>query len=103
MTEEFKKAETGKVVKFEEKGDSIEGVYIGWKESSMYEKSYGVEIETEDEGLKVVFVSSIVTDLIATNQIQKGMTIKIVYEGKVQTQDGKREYKDYSVYFKPKK
>jgi len=99
MSEEYVKAKTGNVIKLSEKGDSVEGKYLGWEESAMYNKSYGIKLEIDGEP-SVVFVSSIVTDLIATNQIKEGMKIKIVFEGKVPNKAGTHEYNDYSVYFK---
>lgn len=100
MTEkEYKEATSGNVVKFENPGDSLEGIYLGYDVSSQYNESYCVRIKDGDE-LKAVFVSGIVIDLIKTNKITEGMNMKIEYLGKQKTQDGKREYNNYKVFFK---
>lgn len=99
MEKEFKEATGGNVVKFEKEGDSIEGTFLGYEESKQYEKSYAVRIK-DGEVNKVVFVSNIVIDLIRSNQIQIGQEIRIVYQGKKKTIDGKKEYNDYKLFFK---
>jgi len=97
--EEYKEATSGNVVKFEKEGDSLEGKFMCIEESATYKDSYALKIKTTD-GLKVVFVSSIVLDLINSNNIQKETQIKLVYNGKIENKSGTFKYKDYKLLFK---
>ena len=96
---EYKEATSGDVIKFEKEGDSLEGSYMDYQESVKYKDSYALKVKTS-EGLKVVFVSSIVVDLLASNNIQKGQQIKLVYNGLVENQAKTFKYKDYKLFFK---
>ena len=97
--EEFKKATPGDVVKFEKAGDTISGKYIGYEESKQYAKSYAVKVDTA-EGIKAVFVSGIVIDLIESNSITKGTEIIIEYLGKKKSETSGREYNTYDLHYK---
>ncbi len=99
MSEEYKELSAGEVIKFEKEGDKLEGKYICYEESATYKNSYALKIQTT-EGLKVVFVSSIVTDLINSNNIKKEQQIKLVYNGKIQNKAKTFEYKDYTLLAK---
>lgn len=99
VEEGFREATSGDVVKFEKEGDSVQGTYVGYEESKQYPNSYAVRVKN-GEGIKTVFTSGIVLDLIKTNSIVAGTEIKIVFKGKKKTSDGKREYNDYKVYYK---
>ena len=96
---EYKEATTGNVVKFVKQGDSIEGAFIGTEESKQFQGSYALSVSDKEE-TKVAFVSGIVIDLIKKNGIIPGNQIKVVFQGKKKTQDNKREYNDYKVFFK---
>jgi len=97
--EEYKEATSGDVIKFEKEGDSLEGKYMGYEESATYKDSFALKVKTT-EGLKVVFVSSIVVDLISSNNIQKEQQIKLVYNGMIQNKAKTFKYKDYKLLFK---
>jgi hypothetical protein len=100
MTEkEYKEATSGDVIKFVNDGDSIEGVLMGYEESQQYPDSFAVHVKTND-GLKCVFVSKMVIDKFKAHNIMLQDEIKIVFNGKKPTQDGKREYNDYSVFYR---
>lgn len=99
VPEGFKEATSGDVVKFENPGDNITGELISVEPSRQFEKSFAVRLK-QAEGIKTVFVSAIVVDLLTANQVKPGMTVKIEYLGKAKTKDGAREYNDYKVYFK---
>lgn len=95
---EMKEATSGDVVKFENEGDSIEGTFLGYEESRQYKGSYAVSFKEGDKS-KVVFVSGIVVDLIKRNSIEIGQHIRIVFQGKKKTSDGKRDYNDYKLFY----
>jgi len=98
----FKRAELGEVVKFGETGEHIEGVYMGYEESSQYKDSYALSFKDSD-GVKIIFVNKIIIDIINRNvkEFVVGSTIiRVIYKGKQKTQDGKKEYHDYEVFFK---
>lgn len=94
---EWKKVEDADVVKFDDEGQSVEGKYLGVKESGMYKDSYAVSLEVEGKQ-KVVFGSTVLTDKIASSGINKGQMIRIIYKGKRKNQAGTHEYKDYEVW-----
>lgn len=96
----FKEATGGDVVKFENEGDKLEGIYRGHEESKQFPNSYALSVETGKDEVKVVFVSGIVIDLINKNDIAKGTQIKLEFLGLKKTQDGKREYNDYKLLYK---
>lgn len=99
-TDNLVEATSGDVFKFENAGDFIQGIFLGYEESKTYPGSYSVKVSQENQKIKVVFVSGIVIDKIKANQIEPGDTIKIDYLGKRKTQDGKKDYNDYKVFFR---
>lgn len=99
MSEEFKQAVSGDVVKFEEAGDTLEGIYVGYEESKQYPGSFAIKVKDGDD-VKIAFASGIVIDLIKSNNIQANMDIKIVFKGMAKTKDGTKEYKTYEVFYK---
>ena len=97
---EYKKAQSGNILKFENEGDVLEGQLLKIEESIIYPKSYGISVKTDNGEIVTGFVNKIVTDLIATNGVKIGMQIKILYTGMVKTVDGKREYKNFEIFYK---
>lgn len=97
---EYKEATSGDVVKFEKEGDSLEGKYVGHEESAQYKNSFALKIDVKDKGVKVVFVSNIVIDLLKTNSIKQGQQIKVEFLGLVENQAKTFKYKDYKLLFK---
>jgi len=98
MSEEYKQATSGEVIKLAE-GESIEGKYIGFEESATFKNSYALKVDTRD-GIKVIFVSSIVTDLIISNNIVKGQEVKLEFVGMIENKAKTFSYKDYNLFFK---
>lgn len=96
----YKKAVDSEVFKFEVIGDYIEGTLMSVKESPVYDKSYAVTVKNKKDELITAFVNKIVTDKFAANGIEIGMEVKIAYCGLEKTQDGKREYKNFEVFYK---
>lgn len=96
---EWKEAKSGDVIKFENEGDSLEGIYQGFEESTQYPGSYAIKVK-KGEDIKVGFTSKIVTDLLKSNGINIGQEIKIIYTGMQTTKDGSKEYKSYSLQYK---
>lgn len=94
----YEEAKETDIIKFEKSGDYLEGEYLDFEESRQYPGSFIIKVNT-DTGLKGVFVSGIVIDKIRNNMIKQGVLIKIEYLGKKKTQDNKREYNDYKLYF----
>lgn len=99
MSEEYKEATSGDVVKFKNEGDSVEGVYQGYEESKQYPDSYALKIKV-GEDLKVVFVSGIVIDLIESNSVMKGQDVKLEYTGKKKSEKTGRNYNTYKLLYK---
>lgn len=97
MEKEYKQAKSGDVIVLEQ-GDYIEGIYKGHEESRNFPGSYAFKVEQPD-GLKVVFVSKMVVDLIASNSIMVGQQIKLVYKGMKENEARTREYKVYDLFF----
>ena len=95
----YKKATSGDVVKFETDGDFVEGKLIGFEPSRQFPDSYAVKVETED-GIKVVFVSGIVVDLINANSVKKGQQVKLLFKGKKDNKAKTAKYNDYELFFK---
>lgn len=95
----WNQATSGDVVKFEKDGDAIEGKLIGFEPSRQYPDSYAVKVDTKD-GIKIVFVSGIVVDLISSNSLKKGQEIKIVYKGKKRNKKDTADYNDYELLYK---
>lgn len=87
----------GDVVKLEKKGDSVEGKFASIEESRQFKDSYAIRVETKD-GLKVIFASKIVRDLLEANNVEAGRRIKIVFNGKKMNEAKTREYNDYELY-----
>jgi len=96
---EYKQATSGDVVKFEKEGDAIEGKLMTTEPSRQFPDSYALKVETT-EGVKVVFVSGIVIDLITSNGVKSGQQIKVVYKGKKDNKAKTAKYNDYELYFK---
>jgi len=95
---DWKEAKLGDVVKLEA-GDRIEGKFIELEQSKLYPDSYALKVETLD-GIKVVFVSTIVKGLLESNSIMKNQEIAVLYKGLKKNEAGTRDYKDYSLFFK---
>ena len=99
MADEYKEAVNPGIVKFEKTGDEIEGVFLSSEESRLYPDSFSIRVMDGDVA-KSCFVNNIVVDLMKNNNIQSGDKIKIVYQGKVKTKDGRKEYKNFKLFFK---
>lgn len=96
---EFKKLENMEVVKLENSGDNIEGIYRGFDESRQYPGSYALKIETGGK-VRIVFVSNIVIDLLTAHNIEQGREINVLYTGKKKSENSGREYKTYELFAK---
>jgi len=94
----YKQATSGDVIKFTRKGDKLAGTLISWEESKQFANSFAVKVKVAGE-VKVVFVSSIVIDLIKSNGIKEGDEILIRYEGKKTSEKSGMDYNDYSVFY----
>lgn len=78
--------------KFEEAGDELVGTFVRYTDGK-----YGqmAEIKTEDGICYRVPLDTVLANKLSPELI--GRTVKIEYLGKVESQDGSREYKDYKV------
>jgi len=94
LAEEWKKVEVN-AFKFENEGDSIEGVYLRAEKSTQYENDNYV-LETTD-GNKTVFGTAVLNTKMAN--IPLGKMVKIVYIGKAKSKKGVM-YKDFDVFVK---
>lgn len=99
IEENWTKATSGNLIKFETPNASLSGNFLSIEESNQFSGSYLVKVTKEDNSVYAVFVSGLVKDLLETNNIQKGHKIKIVFLGKKKTQDGKKEYNAYEVFY----
>lgn len=81
------------IFKFENKGDSLEGVLVK-KAPGKYPDSQNYTLKTED-GLKVIFGSTILDDRMALIEIAD--TIRITYEGTKDSDKGKNPTKLFKV------
>jgi len=98
MSEDWKEASMGNVVKLEE-GQALTGKFVSIEESKQYPGSYAFKVETETD-VKVTFVNSIVKELIESNNIMKGQDVRLIFKGMKENEQGTRSYKDYSLLFR---
>lgn len=97
MTDEYKEAKQGDVVKLE-KGQALEGTFVNIEPSQQYKDSFAFRVNVNGE-VKVTFVNNIVKDLIESNQIKQGQAVKLIYNGKKKSDKG-MEYKTYTLLYK---
>lgn len=97
MESEWKKATSGEVVKLAP-GENLEGVFVGIEVSKQFTGSYAFKVKQGDD-IKTVFVNNIVSDLINTNQIKPGMSVRLLMMNKKKNKKG-QEYSDYELEFK---
>lgn len=95
----WKTADNGTIVKFENEGDIVKGVFQGIEESKTYKNSWALKF-LENEDLKVVFITKMAHDLITTNDIMKGDEFILEYRGKKETEDKKFKYNNYALQYK---
>ena len=86
----FKEVVGNPVFRFENKDDSIEGVYLG-----AVEGKFGKDYEVEDkEGIKTIFGNTVLATKLLN--VKAGSKIRISYLGEVKSKEG-RLYKDFKV------
>lgn len=97
--ENWTKLDAGNVFKLENDGDSVTGYFKGIKESGMYAGSFAVDLQdTETKEIKTVFVSNIVSDIIAKNEIQKDDLICVELKEWLKSQQTGMKYKNFVVH-----
>lgn len=74
------------------------GVYMGFQENVGPNESMMYHFIDEQGDAFSVWGNTILNDRF--KQVEVGETVVIVYEGKAKTQDGKREYKSFTVLHK---
>ena len=85
---------TPKLFKFEKKGDQIQGVLLGFQESSKYEKKNNLyTLETKD-GIVKFFGGAQLDDILPSNI---GKEIKLIYQGEEQTSGGMK-VKNFQIF-----
>lgn len=98
--DEYMEATAGNVIKLENEGDFIEGIYKGFEESKQFKESYALTVIGDDNKPQVAFVSGIVIDLLQRNDIKPNDRVKVVFKGMKKAEKSGREYKTYQVLYK---
>ena len=97
--DDMTEAKVGDVIKLENAGDKLEGIYISHELSKKFADSFAVHLRV-GEDIKVLFASQILVDLIVKNGIQNGDKVRIVYEGKKQNEAKTFSYHNYKLFYK---
>ena len=101
---DHEKLEDSSVIKFENEGDFISGIFVNIEESKKYKDSFGLSfIDDNDNKPKIVFVNNIVYEKIqnAGTKILSGKThIIVIFTGKVRNEQNTFSYNTYEIKIK---
>jgi hypothetical protein len=99
----LKEARENNLVKFEESGSKLSGLFFNIEESKSSNfpnsKSYLVSVKKDDGQIYSVFVTDIAKRLFDSAEIKKGQYIELIYTGKQKTEDKKRDYHTYKLMY----
>lgn len=87
---------SGNVLKLAE-GQRADGEFCGIDPSAQFKDSYALKLKQAD-GIKVIFVSNIVKDLLSVNNVQPGARIGVLFKGLKDNKSKTARYKDYAVF-----